>query len=52
MPYDPRERFRKLPPPVRREDMVEMVDVSELPVRDEDGEARERLARQAGAGWS
>ena len=49
MPDDPRERFRSLPKPVRPEDMVEMVDVSELPVRDEEGEARERLLRQGGS---
>ena len=39
-----------MPKPVRPEDMVEMVDVSELPVRDEEGEARERLLRLAGGG--
>jgi hypothetical protein len=50
VPYDPRERFRSLPKPVRPEEMVEMVDVSELPVRDEEGEARERLLREAGGG--
>jgi hypothetical protein len=43
------DRFRSLPAPVRPEDMIETVDVSPLPVRDEDGEERERLLRQAGA---
>lgn len=49
MPYDPRDRFRKLPKPVRPEEMIEMVDVSELPIRDEEGETRERLLRQGGS---
>lgn len=50
MPYDPRDRFRKLPERVLPDEMVEMVDVSEFPVRDEESEARERLLRQAGGG--
>jgi len=42
------ERFRTLPEPVRPEDLVETVDVSSTPLRDEEGEDRDRLARQAG----
>jgi hypothetical protein len=42
------DRFRSLPDPVRAEDLVETVDVSSLPVRDEEGEERDRLLRQAG----
>jgi hypothetical protein len=43
-------RFRHLPEPVRAEDLVETVDVSSLPVRDEAGEDRDRMLREAGAG--
>jgi hypothetical protein len=43
-------RFRHLLEPVRTEDLVETVDVSSLPVRDEAGEDRDRMLRQAGAG--
>jgi hypothetical protein len=43
-------RFRHLPEPVRTEDLVETVDVSSLPARDEAGEDRERMLREAGAG--
>jgi hypothetical protein len=45
---DVENRFRQLPEPVRAEDLVETVDVSSLPARDEDGEARERMLREAG----
>ena len=43
-------RFEQLPEPVRAEDLVETVDVSSLPVRDEAGEDRDQMLRQAGAG--
>ena len=43
-------RFRHLPEPVRAEELVETVDVSALPVRDEAGEDRDRMLREAGAG--
>jgi hypothetical protein len=42
------DRFRHLPEPVRAEELVETVDVSQRPVRDEAGEERERLLREAG----
>jgi hypothetical protein len=41
-------RFRHLPEPVRAEDLVETVDVSSLPTRDEETEQREQLLRSAG----
>ncbi|WP_448624585.1 hypothetical protein [Geodermatophilus sp. URMC 64] len=43
-----KNRFRQLPEPVRPEDMVETVDVSARPERDEETEERERLLRSAG----
>jgi hypothetical protein len=42
------QRFRHLPAPVQSEDLVETVDVSTLPVRDEETEERERFLRSAG----
>ena len=45
---DERERFRTLPQQVPPEDLVETVDVSELPTRDEQTEERERFLRSAG----
>src|SRR3954452_20500641 len=41
-------RFRSLPEPVRPEELVETVDVSSLPARDEETEDRERFLRSAG----
>jgi hypothetical protein len=41
-------RFRTLPEPVRPEDLVESVDVSSRPARDEETEERERFLRSAG----
>ena len=41
-------RFRHLPEPVRAEDLVETVDVSSLPTRDEETEQREQFLRSAG----
>ena len=41
-------RFRHLPDPVRAEDLVETVDVSSLPTRDEETEQREQFLRSAG----
>jgi hypothetical protein len=41
-------RFRTLPEPVRPEDIVETVDVSSLPTRDEETDDRERFLRSAG----
>ena len=43
-------RFRHLPEPVRPEDLVKTVDVSSLPMQDEETERRERFLRSAGAG--
>jgi len=43
-----RSRFRSLPDPVQPEDLVETVDVSSLPVQDEETEDRERFLRSAG----
>jgi hypothetical protein len=43
-------RFRHLPEPVRAEDLVETVDVSALPTRDEETEQREQFLRSAGTG--
>ena len=43
------KRFQRLPKPVRPEEFVETVDTAQLPLRDEDGEDRDRLLRQAGA---
>jgi hypothetical protein len=43
-----RRRFRRLPEPVRPEDLVETVDTAEWPVRDEETEQRERFLRSAG----
>jgi hypothetical protein len=43
------KRFQRLPEPVRPEEFVETVDTAQLPLRDEDGEERDRLLRQAGA---
>jgi hypothetical protein len=43
-------RCRQLPEPVRTEDLVETVDVSSLPVRDEAGEDRDRMLHEAGSG--
>lgn len=40
--------FRTLPERVAPEDLVETVDVSELPTRDEETEQRERFLRSAG----
>jgi hypothetical protein len=42
------QRFRHLPERVAPEDLVETVDVSELPTRDEETEQRERFLRSAG----
>jgi hypothetical protein len=44
---DDRERFRRLPEPVRPEDLVETVDTAEHPVPD-GREDRDRLLREAG----
>jgi hypothetical protein len=44
-----RERFRRLPPPVRAEDTVETVDTSSLPLPD-GSEDRDRFLREAGGG--
>ena len=44
-----RRRFRRLPEPVRAEDLVESVDTESLPVPD-GGEDRDRLLREAGGG--
>jgi hypothetical protein len=41
-------RFRHLPEPVRSEDLVETVDVSERHEIDTETQERERLLRQAG----
>jgi hypothetical protein len=41
-------RFRHLPDPVRPEDLVETVDVSEHHESDTETQERERLLRQAG----
>ena len=41
-------RFRHLPDPVRPEDLVETVDVSERHETDTESQERERLLRQAG----
>jgi hypothetical protein len=41
-------RFRTLPEPVRPEDVVETVDVSERHETDTETQERERLLRQAG----
>jgi hypothetical protein len=41
-------RFRRLPEPVRPEDLVETVDVSERHETDTETQERERLLRQAG----
>jgi hypothetical protein len=41
-------RFRHLPEPVRPEDLVETVDVSERHESDTETQERERLLRQAG----
>jgi hypothetical protein len=46
-PEEERERFRKLPEPVRPEEMVETLDVAEHPVLT-DGDDRDRLLREAG----
>jgi hypothetical protein len=43
-------RFRRLPEPVRAEDLVETVDVASLPTRDEETERREQFLRSAGTG--
>src|SRR4051794_41523444 len=43
------KRFRSLPEPVRPDELVETVDVSSLPARDEETEDRERFLRSAGA---
>jgi len=43
-----RRRFRRLPEPVRPEDLVETVDTAERPVRDAETEERERFLRSAG----
>ena len=43
-----RRRFRRLPEPVRPEDLVETVDTAQRPVRDEETEGRERFLRSAG----
>ena len=42
------KRFRHLPEPVRAEDLIETVDVSSLPTRDEETEQREQFLRSAG----
>jgi hypothetical protein len=42
------DRFRTLPEPVRAEDLIETVDVSSLPTRDEETADRERFLRSAG----
>jgi hypothetical protein len=41
-------RFRSLPEPLRPEDLVETVDVSQVSARDEAGEERDRMLREAG----
>jgi len=41
------KRFRHLPEPVRPEDLVETVDVSSLPTRDQETEQREQFLRSA-----
>ena len=43
-----RNRFRHLPESVRPEDVVETVDTTQTPPRDEDTEERDRLLRHAG----
>jgi hypothetical protein len=45
VPQDANSRFRSLPEPVRPEDMVESVDVSQVPTSDEETQARERFIR-------
>jgi hypothetical protein len=46
--HSARDRFRSLPEPVRPEDLVETVDVSNRPARDEAGEERDRMLRDVG----
>jgi hypothetical protein len=41
-------RYRSLPEPVRSEDLVETVDVSERPEMETDAEERARFLRSAG----
>jgi|1185.fasta_scaffold279983_2 hypothetical protein len=42
-------RFRQLPEPVRPEDLVETVDVSERPPGESESQERDRMLREAGA---
>jgi hypothetical protein len=48
-PEEP-SRYRHLPEPVRPEDAVETVDVSERPEIETDAEERARFLRNAGGG--
>jgi hypothetical protein len=42
------ERFRQLPEPVRPEDLVETVDVRDLPELETESQERDRMLRNAG----
>lgn len=45
---DPRARFRQLPEPVPREELVETVDTEPPPAVETDTEAQARMLRLAG----